>query len=493
MLERDETHRPALPVVKYVSAVSARRKADENVPAKRHKRDRNGEGNDKGKLCDKEEDLRKKIQQPSIRNNNVSDAERACIIVKFNSPSHKVDVFRVFVSQRRILIRPRRKARREKERVNVSTVPCKNRYSASLSHEDPEEARQGVRRWRRKTRKSDGENEARDDGALARYIAGGFRGGSAPGRVNRQTLWMSYGSGRVPEVEGTRRAMALRDPRGARVRDTGAAGEGRIHEAAREGPDRVNGRRREGEGERVRVARSTATDSETTLPPSIGEEPRPISRERFYTATVYIRAHSSVRRARFGGFVATFVSKTVNGDRSRVSTKGARKYLDEECQRKFSWQKIVLVPLSQILSTFAVDIQERTNRIARATNSPADRGKFGPNKENGAKRDRLSGRKEAARWARGQPGGHNFKPLDLLDNDDDDGGGGGENDGEEATHRVAHGRLSGILVFHLTVKERARYEPRYSHSCQKRLFYTGQNWGIRYDSPKLNTGHARAR
>lgn len=61
--------------------------------------------------------------------------------MKFNSPSHKVDVFRSsLLRQRRILIR--RKARREKERerVNVPTVPCKNRYSASLSHEDPEEA-----------------------------------------------------------------------------------------------------------------------------------------------------------------------------------------------------------------------------------------------------------------------------------------------------------------------------------------------------------------
>jgi len=57
---------------------------------------------------------------------------------------------------------------------------------------------------------------------------------------------------------------------------------------------------------------------------------------------------------------------------------------------------------SQILSTAAVDIRKGQIEFAQVTNSSADRGKFDLNEENGAKRARPSGRKEAARWARGQ-------------------------------------------------------------------------------------------
>jgi len=61
-------------------------------------------------------------------------------------------------------------------------------------------------------------------------------------------------------------------------------------------------------------------------------------------------------------------------------------------------------------------------------------------------------------------GGHNFKPLDLLDNDDnddsenDDNDGGENEDDEEATHRVARPTFQDFGV-PFTVKERTRYKP----------------------------------
>jgi len=98
------------------------------------------------------------------------------------------------------------------------------------------------------------------------------------------------------------------------------------------------------------------------------------------------------------------------------------------------------------------------------------------NHRRGDRRGKTSG---PLAWRSGdEAGGHNFKPLDLLDDDDDDDDDGDDGGSEEAD-RVVRGRLSGIPLFHLRERECAIRVGTLA-PCQERLFYTGQDWGIRY-------------
>jgi len=77
------------------------------------------------------------------------------------------------------------------------------------------------------------------------------------------------------------------------------------------------------------------------------------------------------------------------------------------------------------------------------------------NHQRGDRRGKTSG---PLAWRSGdEAGGHNFKPLDLPDDDDDDDDDDDEDDdgddGSEEADRVVHGRLSGIPVFHLRERE----------------------------------------
>lgn len=233
-----------------------------------------------------------------------------------------------------------------------------------------------MKRWRRKTRKSDGENETRRwstrRGVSRGYAVAAVYINLAPTihiQVGIHTLseavrlveWIDrhYGcrteAGELPEVEGM--CAALRDPRVSRTPRARTTAENRIrdprrwrgtrkiHEAMRGYSDRVNSERKEGSrrtfhGDVTSYSGTRAACNERFRNYSSAVYRRRAfvrSRERFYTATIC--AHPSVHRARFGHreFVATFVSKIATGEEECLR---ARKYLYEKCLRKTFWEKI---------------------------------------------------------------------------------------------------------------------------------------------------------